>query len=285
MILVVGLIVLGPDKLPEFARKAGRVVRDFRRMTSGVTREMTSALGLDGEDDGKSIMDDFNSVKEDLSALRKSLNEDADQLKGAVASEAKQIQNSIKKDTGGLVKDTEELVSEISKENIATGQEIKESLSELNSDIQKDVSQLKQTLAEDSKHLSEAVEKGTLEFHQTLEEQTSELKQAVESPIKEETVSDTTSNQRPDATDNGPGIDSSSQSNQNPPVSPDPSTDTSPDRQWPVIPIQSRMLQTILKVLECRSRYISEKCATGLSNRSLRWLLQPPSPFILLRIS
>jgi sec-independent protein translocase protein TatB len=35
VILLVALIVLGPDKLPETARKMGNVVAELRRMASG----------------------------------------------------------------------------------------------------------------------------------------------------------------------------------------------------------------------------------------------------------
>ena len=36
LILVVVLLVYGPDRLPEMARKAGRVVREFRKITDEV---------------------------------------------------------------------------------------------------------------------------------------------------------------------------------------------------------------------------------------------------------
>ena len=46
MILGVGLIVLGPDKLPTVARKLGKSVRDLRRAAGDFTRE----IQLDGLD-------------------------------------------------------------------------------------------------------------------------------------------------------------------------------------------------------------------------------------------
>jgi len=46
MILGVGLIVLGPDKLPTVARKLGKGVRDLRRAAGDFTRE----IQLDGLD-------------------------------------------------------------------------------------------------------------------------------------------------------------------------------------------------------------------------------------------
>ncbi len=41
LILVVALIVLGPGRLPEVARNLGKMVREFRKATSEVTREFT----------------------------------------------------------------------------------------------------------------------------------------------------------------------------------------------------------------------------------------------------
>ena len=46
-ILVVALIVLGPDKLPDAARKAGKLVADIRRMSGGFQSEMRNALNTD----------------------------------------------------------------------------------------------------------------------------------------------------------------------------------------------------------------------------------------------
>jgi sec-independent protein translocase protein TatB len=43
VILLIALIVLGPDKLPNAARQAGKYLGDFRRMSSGFQRELRDA--------------------------------------------------------------------------------------------------------------------------------------------------------------------------------------------------------------------------------------------------
>ncbi|MCU1396836.1 MAG: tatB [Ilumatobacteraceae bacterium] len=43
-LVIIALVVLGPDKLPEAMRKAGKVYADFKRMTSGFQSEMKSVL-------------------------------------------------------------------------------------------------------------------------------------------------------------------------------------------------------------------------------------------------
>lgn len=44
VILLVALLVLGPDKLPEAARKMGNVTAELRRMSSGFQRELREAM-------------------------------------------------------------------------------------------------------------------------------------------------------------------------------------------------------------------------------------------------
>ena len=50
VIALLALIVLGPDKLPETARKLGRYLNEFRRMTSGFQEEFRQAMDLSGTD-------------------------------------------------------------------------------------------------------------------------------------------------------------------------------------------------------------------------------------------
>jgi sec-independent protein translocase protein TatB len=45
VIALVGLVVLGPDKLPELAREAGRVLRTLREMASGARTQLREELG------------------------------------------------------------------------------------------------------------------------------------------------------------------------------------------------------------------------------------------------
>ena len=44
IIFLVALVVLGPTKLPEVARQVGKVVGEFRRISSGFQREIQSAM-------------------------------------------------------------------------------------------------------------------------------------------------------------------------------------------------------------------------------------------------
>lgn len=44
IILLVALVVLGPAKLPEAARQIGKIVGEFRRLSSGFQAEMQAAI-------------------------------------------------------------------------------------------------------------------------------------------------------------------------------------------------------------------------------------------------
>lgn len=44
VILVIALLVLGPERLPEAARQVGRVLAEVRRMSSGFQAEMRDAM-------------------------------------------------------------------------------------------------------------------------------------------------------------------------------------------------------------------------------------------------
>lgn len=46
VLLLVALIFLGPDKLPEVARQVGKVVGEIRRVTSGFQQEMQDAIRM-----------------------------------------------------------------------------------------------------------------------------------------------------------------------------------------------------------------------------------------------
>lgn len=44
VILVVALLVLGPERLPEVARQAGRMLAELRRMSAGFQAELRDAI-------------------------------------------------------------------------------------------------------------------------------------------------------------------------------------------------------------------------------------------------
>lgn len=62
VIAIVGLLVFGPDRLPEMARQAGGWVRDLRKMVASARMEMSGSLGVDD----RYLSDPKGSLSKDL---------------------------------------------------------------------------------------------------------------------------------------------------------------------------------------------------------------------------
>ena len=87
LILILGFLFFGPEKLPEMAAKAGRLYRNLRKAKFDLSRSISedlssekSTLSTDLSKIGKSITGDLSkmgkSITEDLSEIGKSISED-----------------------------------------------------------------------------------------------------------------------------------------------------------------------------------------------------------------
>jgi sec-independent protein translocase protein TatB len=47
VLAVLALLIFGPERLPKVAADAGRLIRELRRMASGVTNDLRSEFGVD----------------------------------------------------------------------------------------------------------------------------------------------------------------------------------------------------------------------------------------------
>ncbi len=81
VIFVVALLVIGPDKLPQYARRFGSALREFRRASQDVTQELRQSVIDPLEEAQKPLreamepLEDLNrSVKSDLRTVEKDLN-------------------------------------------------------------------------------------------------------------------------------------------------------------------------------------------------------------------
>ena len=99
VIFIVALLVIGPDKLPQYARKFGSALQEFRKASSGVTKEIRESV-IDPleeaqkplreameplEDISKGLKSDLNAVEKDL----KNIGKPKPQEKKSSASEEK----------------------------------------------------------------------------------------------------------------------------------------------------------------------------------------------------
>ncbi|WP_322753914.1 Sec-independent protein translocase protein TatB [Frankia sp. Cas3] len=73
VLLLIGLFVFGPERLPNAARDAGRMLRQFRQMAAGMREELRSELGPE-------IADLDLSTLHPTTFVRKHLFEDEDPL-------------------------------------------------------------------------------------------------------------------------------------------------------------------------------------------------------------
>ena len=85
VIFIVALLVIGPDKLPQYARKFGSALREFRKASSDVTKEIRESVidpleeaqkplreAMEPLDDiSKGLKGDLNAVEKDLRNIGK----------------------------------------------------------------------------------------------------------------------------------------------------------------------------------------------------------------------
>jgi sec-independent protein translocase protein TatB len=91
VILVLAVIVVGPQRLPEFAAQLARFIRAFRRYSTRVTQEFNETLHeLEQEYDdmkgewkevGEGLSDDFKSVEEGLQGVERDVTAAAEDAK------------------------------------------------------------------------------------------------------------------------------------------------------------------------------------------------------------
>jgi sec-independent protein translocase protein TatB len=55
VIIVVALVVLGPENLPQALRQAGRAMAEFRRWSDSASVELRDVLSLDPEEGGSAV--------------------------------------------------------------------------------------------------------------------------------------------------------------------------------------------------------------------------------------
>jgi Tat protein translocase TatB subunit len=90
VILLITLIVVGPQRLPEMAGQIARAMREFRRYTSSLSREVTEALG-DLEKEYKAVQEDWKeigeAVRQDVKAMEAEVSGAVDDARAALSAE------------------------------------------------------------------------------------------------------------------------------------------------------------------------------------------------------
>ena len=68
LILILGVIFIGPDKLPEMAAKAGQLFRSFKKATFDLSKSITEELPT------KDVKDIKDTITQDIAAETKAEN-------------------------------------------------------------------------------------------------------------------------------------------------------------------------------------------------------------------
>lgn len=112
MIFVVALIVLGPDKLPVYAKKLGQSLSAFKNYSGQFAQEMNASL-----------VEPIKEVSEPLQKVAKEISDPLNEVKQTISNIGKPAKQSSKSDSDKVV--TKETIVEVSKEveNIKQEQE------------------------------------------------------------------------------------------------------------------------------------------------------------------
>lgn len=81
VILIVALVVIGPDKLPEYARKLGSAMAEFRRASGEMTKDVRQSV--------------VEPLEEAQRPLKEAL-EPLDQLNKEVRNDIQQVENDLR---------------------------------------------------------------------------------------------------------------------------------------------------------------------------------------------
>lgn len=95
-IALIILIVFGPERLPEMARKAGQLVRKTREMVSGLRQDFEGELG-DVAQPLRDARREILGMKAEVESSMASLNEDIAKAKAEMEAQVAETENELKK--------------------------------------------------------------------------------------------------------------------------------------------------------------------------------------------
>ena len=162
LLLIVGLLVVGPEKLPSYARKAARLLRNVQRLTTNFTAEVSKAINLDDEEENRAV-----GFKKDLISIKKSLEDDVAELKATLDSQSRAISETVESGTKDAATQIAENAREISAALDTQAREIKAAVNESASTVARTVeARVKDgtvNLNQAAKEVSAAVEGGIID--------------------------------------------------------------------------------------------------------------------------
>jgi len=76
LVLIIGFLLLGPDKLPGMAAKAGQLYRNFKKATFDLTKTISEDVSSEKKTIGEDLSSITKPISEDLSSISKAITED-----------------------------------------------------------------------------------------------------------------------------------------------------------------------------------------------------------------
>ena len=96
VVFLIALVVIGPDKLPEYAKQLGKALSELRKSTAGLNDEIKKDVIVPLNEAAKPLKDavepvndSVSQIKSDMNKVSKTLNDPASAAKEAVMSELK----------------------------------------------------------------------------------------------------------------------------------------------------------------------------------------------------
>ncbi len=99
IIAIVGLIIFGPDRLPELAGQAGKLLRDAKRMTTDLQGEFEREAGVNVRELRSQVDREIAGVKGELSGVTSTLQKEANSAKKTAQSATSSVNKSGSKAT------------------------------------------------------------------------------------------------------------------------------------------------------------------------------------------
>ena len=98
--LLIALLLFGSKEIPRLARTFGKGMKEFRRATEDIQREIESST--------PEMMDDLNEIKTNITReageIKKNLTRDAEEIKKNVSRDAEKIKKNVSRDAEEIKK-------------------------------------------------------------------------------------------------------------------------------------------------------------------------------------
>lgn len=106
IIAIVGLIIFGPDRLPELAGQAGKFLRDAKKMTSDLQGEFERESGVNVRELRGQVDKELAGIKGELAGVNSTLQKEANNVKKTAQSATSSTSKSGSTSTSSASKST-----------------------------------------------------------------------------------------------------------------------------------------------------------------------------------